>query len=64
MVACKFTYGFVKTRKEIDVDKYFDLGSHREITTVSEEAQRWFDRGLPGSTDLIAASNYLFQQSH
>ena len=27
--------------------KYFDLGEgHREITTVSEEAQRWFDRGL------------------
>ena len=27
--------------------KYFDLGKgHREITTVSEEAQRWFDRGL------------------
>ena len=27
--------------------KYFDLGKgHREITTVSEEAQCWFDRGL------------------
>ena len=28
-------------------DEYFDLGPHhRPITTVSAEAQRWFDRGL------------------
>ena len=29
------------------MESYFDLGSHaRPITTVSEEAQLWFDRGL------------------
>ncbi len=30
-----------------DINSYFDLGScHRDITTTSEAAQAWFDRGL------------------
>ena len=29
------------------MDKYYDLGPYsRRVTTVSEDAQRWFDRGL------------------
>ena len=32
------------------MDDYFDLGSHtRAVTTTSDEAQRWFDRGLAWS---------------
>ncbi|MGI9595108.1 MAG: tetratricopeptide repeat protein, partial [Acidimicrobiales bacterium] len=35
--------------------EYYDLGSHsRTVTTTSDEAQLWFDRGL----------NWLFAFNH